>query len=85
MTYIFLILLIVFDLHKFEVAKNDTEVALYWFNLPKLKPNQKNRIFTKAKFQHICIFLSRVFNPKNLVSFLYHYVETFLTNDALGW
>lgn len=29
MTYIFLILLIVFDLHKFEVARNDTEVAFY--------------------------------------------------------
>lgn len=29
MTYIFLILLIVFDLYKFEVARNDTEVAFY--------------------------------------------------------
>lgn len=56
MTYIFLILLVVFDLRKFEVARNDTEVALYWFNLPKLKLNQKNRISTKAKFQHISIF-----------------------------
>lgn len=37
MTYIFLILLIVFDLHKFEVARNDTEVAIYQFDLPKAK------------------------------------------------
>ena len=41
MTYIFLILLIVFDLHKFEVAKNDTEVAILLFNLSKTEARTK--------------------------------------------
>lgn len=49
MTYIFLILLIVFDLHKCEVARNDTEVAIYQFDLPKAKAEPEKQGFYQSR------------------------------------
>lgn len=47
--YIFLLLLILFDLHKFEDARDGIEVGICWFDLPKAKAEPEKWVFYQSQ------------------------------------